>query len=526
MRSEVVLLRPAGERTRAAASRPATEAYYVAFESLGLGYVGAYLRSKGVSVELMDGTIDPWSRQEMVDRVLAADPLLVGFSLLWEGYPDTREVVRCLREAGWTGHVTMGQHFATFNHERLLEDFTDLDSVVRFEGEQTSWELVQALRRGDTTFGDIAGLSWRGPEGVVANPVRPLLEDLDSLPFPARDVMARNPEKLDWVTISGSRGCPWRCRYCSISTFYRIPEGKIFRHRSPKNLVDEIEAIGRTFGKNSFSFTDDQFMGGGKRGRRFVEGFADEVLSRGLDIRFSIENRADTLNKPIFRKLHRAGLERVFMGIESGYQPTLDYYRKDITVEQNLRAIRTLEELGIGVSMGFILFNPRTDPAEIRANLSFLREARQVGPEVFFQDLSIWGGTAMMDEHGSGQDLSDMYTVEYTITDPTAARFRDHMRSLLKILAVPWAQTQKLRALGMEEILCKRFENSLREASLDLGEVVLARLEADSLDDNALVGLQQQLENTATQVQVAIEVASLLTGGPNGQERRHQQSVY
>jgi hypothetical protein len=100
------------------------------------------------------------------------------------------------------------------------------------------------------------------------------------------------------------------------------------------------------------------------------------------------------------------------------------------------------------------------------------------------------------------------------------------MRSLLKILAVPWAQTQKLRALGMEEILCKRFENSLREASLDLGEVVLARLEADSLDDNALVGLQQQLENTATQVQVAIEVASLLTGGPNGQERRHQQSVY
>ena len=513
--TDFVLLRPQGERTRRAQERPAqVSQYYVQFESLGLGYLAAFLRERGARVEILDGTIDSWSPDAIVQHILALNPRILGFSILWEGYPDAQSIGERLRAAGWTGHLTMGQHFATFNHERVLQDFPELDSVVRFEGEHTSWELLQAVRAGEQELGDIKGLSWRRPDGsIAANPIRPLIEDLDTLPFPARDVMTRNPEKLDWVTLAGSRGCPWRCRYCSISTFYRIPEGSIFRHRSPKNIVDEMVEIMKVYGKNQFAFVDDQFTGGGKRGRRFAESLADEILDRGLKVRFSIENRADTIDVPIFRKLKQAGLQRVFMGIESGYQPTLDYYRKDISVEQNMKAIRTLESLDIAMSLGFMFFNPRTDAKEIRANLSFLREARQTGPEIFFQDLTIWSGTAMMDEERGGRDLSGMYTVEYELEDPEARHFRDVIRSLVKPMASPFSKIQKERARSMSETFLLRFEESMRNAAFNLAEEVLEHIERSELTDEKLSALHQRAEQEATRIQVALDVTTLLTGG-------------
>ena len=306
---DVVLLLPPGERRRAdwaerqedgRGGAPTVDfEYYESFESMGIAYIGAALREAGARVELMDGTIDRWSRDEILDRVLAFQPVMVGFSVLWDGYEDIRVMSRQLRERGYLGHITIGQHFATFNHERVLTDTPEIDSVVRFEGEETAIELWQCALS-QTPIDDVAGIAYRDSEGRIrTNPDRPLVADLNTLPFPARDVLSRNLDQIEWVTLTGSRGCPWRCKFCTITTFYKTPKGKPFRHRSPENIADEMESIVTRFGKRKFAFTDDQFLGAGLAGRKFTQAFAEELIRRDLGVEFYLATRADSVSKQL-----------------------------------------------------------------------------------------------------------------------------------------------------------------------------------------------------------------------------------
>ena len=488
--------------------------YYNAFESVGMGYVAAALRQSGAGVELLDGTVDPLGVDGLVEQALTLNPRMVGFSILWDGYDDVREMCRKLREGGYGGHITVGQHFATFNYERVLNDVPEMDSVVRFEGEETAVELLERVRAGASLEG-MAGLATRVDGKVVAGCPRRLVPDLDALPFPARDVMARQPERFPQVTLSGSRGCPWRCRFCTITTFYKTPPGKIFRHRSPENIADEMEELGRRFGKRNFVFTDDQFLGSGNNGRRFARGFAEELIRRKLDVGFYLGTRADSVREDVFALLVEAGLTDVFLGVESGYQPTLDYYRKDIAVETQRDAILTLQRLGVNLHLGFIMFHERSTLEEVKANLDFLRTVRKMsweGPGMFFGDLSIFAGSSFMEDEAPVElSPEQSYKRQWDIADPNARHYRGVMRQVLSPLATPFQNLSLQRNRGsVPESVLKPVEDDMREFTFHVAQDVLDRVERAPLTGAEVRALAEQVEGRATRMQIALEVAQML----------------
>ena len=481
-------------------------------ESLGVGYLAAYLRRAGHRVEIVDGALDQIRADEIAGRILAARPRVVGFSVMFDGYDVAQQVLRTARSGGFHGHATMGQHFATFNAERILCDTPEIDSVVRFEGEQTALELLRAVQTGGR-LDEIAGLAFRGPDGrpVVTQP-RPLVDDLDTLPFPARDVLERNQDTVTTVNISASRGCPWRCKFCTITTFYREPAGRIWRHRSPANVVDELQEIVERYGRRPFFFVDDQFMGGGKRGRDFARDFGRELLARDLGVAFSVETRADTVDRESFELLKRAGLKLVFMGIESGYQPTLDRYQKDISVEENLAAIRVLQALDVDIQMGFIMFHEGTSMEEVKANLDFLEKAGAFDVVPFFNALKIHAGTAFMGE--TEGDLTADYQRKWEIVDPRARGYRARLEIALGPLMVPaYALRIDRRFLGsLRAPDIVRLERELRNALLHVARALFDAVEEDRASARLVEDLRLWSEQEAGRLQAEIAVARLLAG--------------
>jgi anaerobic magnesium-protoporphyrin IX monomethyl ester cyclase len=204
--------------------------------NLGMGYLAAVLQRHGFTVELIEIRDDP---AEIEARLADRQPSIVGFSLIFQAFlPQFRRVARQLREAGITSHFTIGGHFASLCHDELLAHFPEIDSVVRYEGEETLLELVERLKSG-RDFRDIAGIAYADEAGrVVATEARSLIADLDTLPFPYRPYEADRIGGFSTLPLLASRGCVRRCSFCSIHTFYRTAPGKVVRVRKPVKIIE------------------------------------------------------------------------------------------------------------------------------------------------------------------------------------------------------------------------------------------------------------------------------------------------
>ncbi|MBS1913074.1 MAG: cobalamin-dependent protein [Bacteroidetes bacterium] len=342
-------------------------------EQLGLAYLAAVARADGFTVEIIDGFLEP----ERYDARLAAmgpgDYMLIGYPVYQETVRRVAADVRALRERGLTTHVTVGNYLATLHGQRILEDYPEFDSAIRGEGEYAVTELLHALR-GDRRPEDIPGLVHRAGGGIVANPPRPNAGDLDTIPFPSRDTLPLVLKAGNAPLIYSSRGCNACCEFCSVHKYYNASPGGRWRGRSPANVVNEIEFLMRTFGVTEFAFADEQFMGHGGSGRDRAIGIADEIIRRELKVRWYIETRSADVFPAVFGRMKEAGLASVFMGVESGYDPALRALRKGLLVLNHVQAIRTLLDLEILPSIGFIMFRPESTFDELRYNLDFLEE--------------------------------------------------------------------------------------------------------------------------------------------------------
>ncbi len=483
-RVDLLLVRPPKDRPKE---------YYDLHESLGIAYIASYLRQAGYRIELLDGTVEDYSSEQIVDHVLKTNPLSIGFTILMDGYKDAIRIIRALRSCGYPGHITLGQHFATFNAYRILEANPEIDSVVAFEGEKTASLLISHLRAGQGLSG-IPGLVYQqsGTGRVIQTRPAELISCLDKLPFPARDVLLRNRSKFHSICISGSRGCAYRCKYCSISAFYRIPHGKTWRSRSTGNIVKEVETLMMATGIRRFTFVDDNFLGTGEVGRSHAQGIARELISKRLSIEFGIEARSDSVDEQTFRLLRKAGLTRVFLGVESGYQPTLNYFNKDSTVECNIRAIDLLQKLGIKIQMGFIMFHEHSTLDEIQANLEFLDRVKTFDVTAFFGDLEIRSGTAFFEEMSAG-DVDVNYMKHYCIQDKRTKSYRELVQEILLALYRPLFDIKNARYFEWlpEEIL-ERFEIDVAQRSYDVAKKMLTRFQRGERIAKAVVVAEKE----------------------------------
>lgn len=343
-------------------------------EHLGFGYIASFMREMGYSVEIIDAGIRGLSPKRLAAEVLSRRPTLLGITIVYQAAAKEQlSVVPILRDAGFRSHITLGGYAATLAHRELLEWRSDIDSVVRGEGERTTPALLECLR-GKDYFESVRGITYRKDGEIAVNEPRPLIEDLDSLPFPARDELTNAFTRGGCITMVTSRGCYARCTYCSIHSFYDCLPGPNWRGRSPENVLEELEGLVGRFSCRKVKFEDANLFGPGKSGRDRVAAIAEGILRRNLGIRFRFECRAENVDEEIFALLKRAGLEEVFVGVESFIPRVLEEMHKGTTVEENVRALEILARLGLRAGVGFIAFDPDTTLEEFFANLEMVKK--------------------------------------------------------------------------------------------------------------------------------------------------------
>jgi radical SAM superfamily enzyme YgiQ (UPF0313 family) len=206
------------------------------------------------------------------------------------------------------------------------------------------------------SFDKIKGLIYRKNGKIVKNPPRPPTPNLDSIPFPARELLnvrgyvpsVEEYKVLPTTNIMGSRGCPFRCIYCSKIS------GRIARFRSPQNIIAEMEELVYKYKVKGVAFYDDTFT----VNKQLVLEFTKLLKQSGLDVVWSVNARVNTVDRKLLKAMSDAGCWKIFYGVESMLQKNLDVLKKGTTVQQAFNAVKWAKEVGIEVETSFIFGIP------------------------------------------------------------------------------------------------------------------------------------------------------------------------
>lgn len=387
-------------------------------DNLGLRYLSSRLRHDGHQTRIV---AFGKGAAPILDAVRDLDAQIVGFSLIFQYMvPQFRSVMEELRAGGVTAHFTIGGHYASFEPEALLTAIPQLDSVVRFEGEDTLADLASAIASNLAWIG-IPGTVHRGPSGFLHGPKRQGREVLDDLPWPDRSDVAYHEQRTPTASMLGSRGCPWVCSFCSIITFYDGNGTKGRRRRDPRRVVDELEYLHRERGVEVVLWQDDDFLAGGRVAIRWAHDVAAEAVRRGLhgSLRWKLSCRSDEVKPDSIAPLVEAGLTHVYLGVESGDEESLRHMNKRLKPDVHLRARDVLRGLGVTFDFGFMLMEPWSTIETVRGNIRFLREFVGDGssPATFCRMLPYVGTAAQRQLLEEGRFYETNLQADYSFLD-------------------------------------------------------------------------------------------------------------
>jgi anaerobic magnesium-protoporphyrin IX monomethyl ester cyclase len=340
---------------------------------------------------------------------------------------------------------------APFQRDGLcrLRETVDLgDGRLRaVEGEMTLLELADVIGTG-RDWRAVPGIAYREEQEVVTTKLRALVDDLDRLPYPERNFEPETALGRKALPLLASRGCARTCSFCSIQTFYRTAPGKIVRTRKPAKVVEEMLSLHEQRGISIFLFQDDDFPLFGPVWRRWASEFVEELHRSGLPRRviWKINCRADAVEAEIFAAMRDAGLYLVYMGLESGNEEGLKVLHKQVTVEQNLRAVQILKQVGLLFEFGFMLFDPSSSLESVRANLTFLQTILSDGcAAAVFCRMIPYDGTPIKDElERAGRLRGDICHPDYDFLDPKVTALYTSLSKLVDV----WGWIHGYRALS------------------------------------------------------------------------------
>lgn len=342
-------------------------------DNLGLRYLASSLRAAGHETRIESFGYDPVPLTRLAHEWM---PDVIGFSLIFQFMaPDFSRVISALRSDGVSCHFTIGGHYASFAPQSLLQLIPELDSVVRFEGERTMVELVNAIAS-NSPWHSLAGIAWRDDAVVHTTPPRTDGVELDLLPWPERSDIRYDEQMLPTASVLASRGCPWKCSFCSIITFYAGNGTPGRRRRNPTSVVDEMEYLVKERNVQLILFQDDDFLAGGQGAREWAHTIARDIQRRHLHerMRFKFSCRSDEVREEALAPLVDAGLAHVYLGVESGDPEALKTLNKLITPATHFRAGEVLRRMELSFDFGFMLMEPWSTLEIVRNNLRFLRE--------------------------------------------------------------------------------------------------------------------------------------------------------
>jgi radical SAM superfamily enzyme YgiQ (UPF0313 family) len=339
---------------------------------IGVAYLAAALERAGFFVRIVDMFAEGLGADEVQERIERFEPDVLGLTVMTPSAPVCAVLSARARAAFATLRVVWGGvHADVFGAEIVAAGLADV--VVHGEGEHAIVALCQAWEGGSGDLSGVAGITWRQDGAAVRTADRPLNQDLDSLPHPAWHLLPVHRYGLlpfadiarPVLTISASRGCPFRCAYCSLLHSH----GKTYRRRDMVKVVDEYETIVERFGVRQIGFVDPIFP----LNQADLPVFLSELLRRRLPERcvWLSETRADRLDPETCRMMHAAGCRRVLLGIESGVSRLLDGVNKRLSLEETREGVANARAAGIQTVGLFMIGLPGETPAMTRETVEF-----------------------------------------------------------------------------------------------------------------------------------------------------------
>jgi radical SAM superfamily enzyme YgiQ (UPF0313 family) len=368
---------------------PSGSTGHLPFALLGLGYLGAVLEKNHYEVDVIDCQVLKLSYEDFRSELLKRKPDIVGLTSTTLTYNPALKLAKIAKKVLPDCLIFIGGPHVTFWDDKALGECPALDVIVRKEGEYTLLELVQKVEAGES-FDDVLGITYRKDGKIFRNLDRPYIEDLDSLPFPARHLwpMENLRKYEDILYLAASRGCIFWCEFCATVRMH----GRKFRMRSPKNIVDELEFLHKTYGVTSFTFCDDAFT----VEPTITEELCRLIIKRKLNIKWNCGTRVDMLTKELLTTMRDAGCVSVWSGVESGSQEVLDAMHKGITTEQTMRVFGWIRELGLKPAPNVILGFPGETKESAWKTIKFVEKIspNEVG---FYNIATPFPGTPLYD---------------------------------------------------------------------------------------------------------------------------------
>ncbi len=341
---------------------------------LGISYNISYLRKyhpDPPEVSIVDAMSLGYTPKMFFDHVVREKPDVLGMTVTTPNVPYVKELARQLKAVLPDTIFMVGGPHVSARPEDL---FPEIDFCAVQEGEQTFLELVLTLESGGD-LSQVNGIVYMHDGEMVRTPARPYIQDLDSIPFPARDLLPMknyfhtypypSPTHL-FSTMMTSRGCPYQCRFCGTDFLW----GRKVRERSMDNIFEEINELMQKYRISLIFMDDDLFTLNKKR----VMTFADEILRRNLKLTWICHGRADSFDEEAAMLMKRSGLAEIQLGLESGDQDVLDGAKKVLTLDETREGIRILKKAGIAQWATFILGNSGETVESMRRTVRFAME--------------------------------------------------------------------------------------------------------------------------------------------------------
>jgi radical SAM superfamily enzyme YgiQ (UPF0313 family) len=345
-----------------------------AWPPLGMLYIAGILTREGIEVSILDQAIKNVTIDQSIRWVKKQNPDIVGFSICGSSAREAFKVAESVKTEMPDVTVVLGNYHATFNAERILKKYPSIDVIVRGEGEYTSLDLVKCLEK-KQSLKEVEGITFRNHGKIVSTLDRPLIKNIDDLPFPDRSLMNAEYTSLihgikaatkRFTTVVSSRGCPFQCIFCGCRKFAR----GVWRPRSVENIMKELEYL-KSEGYEQFLFVDDNFT---LNTRRVVK-LCQRMRKEKLNMDWFCDSRVDHISYDMFREMVKAGCKILYFGVESGNQRILDYYKKGITPAQSRNAVNKARKAGVDVIVGsFIVGAPDETRGEVKNTLEFAHE--------------------------------------------------------------------------------------------------------------------------------------------------------
>jgi anaerobic magnesium-protoporphyrin IX monomethyl ester cyclase len=410
-------------------------------EHLGVAYMTSVLRHVGFTAEIRE--VPHGEDSQAIDELVAFGPQIVCFTLMSLNVQSCVRICEQLATRLPDALIVCGGPAGTFAGREVLRTNPYVDVVAIGEGEPTILDLTQRVCLG-RPLADSPGICYRDENGELReNPARPLIHNLEVLPFPARDQLEQHGNKLEYVRVSTSRGCVAQCTFCSAPHLKnRVQGGKAWRGRGPVQIVDEVAELVERYSFRTFDFVDSTFEDpdGGRVGKKRVREIAELILDQGLDIYYNVCMRAENwVDSPedndLMDLLVRSGLEKVNVGIEAGVASDLLLWEKRATVQDNITIIKMLREHGIYLAMGFIPFHPYATTESLIGNAAFLRDYSGHNLRRMTERLEVYPGTKILRKISEDGLLDEKYasTLDpygYEFADERVGRLARHYASL------------------------------------------------------------------------------------------------